>query len=173
MRIHRRTAALALWAALAVAAATSACSSGAPGVEPSAAATDPCLLLRSDEVGQALGDTFRNVPASRNDLTDTMQCIYSTTTADPAGIVITSIAADGAASFEENRQRASSYYGGVVQDTEVEGADRAYLIIERDLKSPVIGMLIGDKFIELQVAVPGATREQGQELAGMIGARLT
>jgi hypothetical protein len=166
------------WAAglLCTAMLLSGCSAGSGDrgtVEPSAAAADPCLLLSSEEVGSALTDQFRSAPADRNNLANSMQCIYTTTTSDPAGLVITSISlAPGRAAFDTGRGKASGYYGGPVADTQIDGADQAYVVIERDFRAPVIGMLVGEQFVELQVSVTGASVDQARELAERVASRL-
>ena len=54
----------------------------------------------------------------------------------------------------------------------VPGADKAYVVTNAETQSPVLGMLVGERFILIQIGVEGATTEQAVELATLAASRV-
>jgi hypothetical protein len=157
--------------------ATSAPESSAPAVAapspvaPSAAAADPCLLLTPQEIDEALGTAVDGGRMQSNEANNVTQCTF--TSADPIAVVVTAVSLeDGQESYDLNAELAPGYFGGEAEEISVPGAEQAYLVIEEELQAPVVGMLIGDQFVQLQVGLEGAPPEQAEQLAATIAGRL-
>ena len=91
----------------------------------------------------------------------------------PVAIVNTAVSLiDGQESYATNVDLASAYFGNDARDTEVQGATKAYLVTNEETQSPVIGMLVDDRFLQIQIGVEGATDAQAQQLAAMAAAKV-
>lgn len=142
--------------------------------EPSAAAgdlADPCTLLPADvinaELGTDLGDGQTVVDTARKIVT----CRYqSEDLTQIVGVTVSQV--DGQKSYALNTKLAQAYFGGTAKPTDVPGADKAYLVIAETFSAPVVGMLVGNRFLLVQVGVEGATPEQGKALAAQAASRV-
>jgi hypothetical protein len=151
----------------------------APPAETSAAPAAPgdsCALLSADEINQVLGTEFGEGEAASDEATQTANCTY-TVTDDSSGVevpvaivVVAESLTDGADSYATNLDLAVSYFGNQPEATEVPGAEKAYIVTNEGTNSPVVGMLVGDRFVQVQVGVQDATSEQGLQLAETLAA---
>ncbi len=78
---------------------------------------------------------------------------------------------DGEESYDTNFDLAPAYFGNEPASTDVPGASKAYIVTNAETDSPVIGMLVADRFVQIQIGVEGATNDQATELAAMAAAR--
>lgn len=142
------------------------------------AVDDPCLLLTALDLNQVLGTQYDAGEKKTDDARQVVNCTY-TITEDVAGtqlpVSITDVGlskVDGQESFDTNRDLAPAYFGGDPKAIDVPGADTAYVVINEETQSPVLGMLVGEQFVLLQIGVEGATTEQAVSLAATAAARL-
>lgn len=142
------------------------------------ATNDPCAVLSADEINTVLGTTFEAGESSEDSARDIANCTY-TMTVDVAGTKLPGSIVDvgltnvpGAEAFETNRDLALSYFGNEAEDVTVEGATKAYVVNNAETDSPVIGILVGDRYALIQIGVEGATVEQAQQLAQTAATRL-
>jgi hypothetical protein len=155
-----------------------AATSAAPTSVAPVAADDACGLLTAQEINQVLGSDFGEGEQETDDARQIVTCTY-TMTDDSSGvelpIALVAVAVsqiDGQESYDTNVELATAYFGGEAEPTDVAGADKAYVVINEETQSPVIGMLVGDRFISVQIGLEGATVEQAQQLAAMAAARV-
>ncbi|MCU0279479.1 MAG: DUF3558 family protein [Candidatus Nanopelagicales bacterium] len=162
-------------------------SSDEPPATPSAAASeaapspvaadDACGLLSAEEINQVLGTTFTEGEQTTDDARQIVTCTYTMTDSSsgvelPVGIVVVAVSQiDGQESYDTNVELAPAYFGNDPETTEVAGADEAYIVINEETQSPVVGALVGERFLQVQVGVEGATAEQAQELAALAVSR--
>lgn len=148
----------------------------APSPTP-VAPDDACGLLSPDEINQVLGTQFPAGEQTSDDARQIVTCKYtmidSSTGVDlPVAIVNVGVSLiDGRESYTTNVDLAPSYFGNDAQATDVPGASQAYIVTNQETNSPVIGMLVGERFLQIQIGVEGATNDQAQELAAMAAAR--
>jgi uncharacterized protein YceK len=157
-------------------------SSSEPVRSPSASASpvasdDPCALLTADEINGVLATTFESGKAETDDAREIMTCTYTMTDSStgvdlPVGIVVVGQSlVDGQESYDTNVDLAPAYFGNDSEPVDVAGASKAYVVINESTTSPVVGMLVGEQFLQVQVGVEGATVEQAQQLAGTVASR--
>jgi len=145
-------------------------SSDEPPATPSAAASEAAL-------NQVLGTTFTEGEQTTDDARQIVTCTYTMTDSSsgvelPVGIVVVAVSQiDGQESYDTNLELAPAYFGNDPETTEVAGADEAYIVINEETQSPVVGALVGDRFLQVQVGVEGASAEQAQELAALAVSR--
>lgn len=150
-----------------------AASEAAPG-----SADQPCDLLTADELNQVLGTSFTDGELTNDEARQIVTCTYTTTESVNGVDVPTEIAVlavslvDGQESYDTNVDLAPAYFDNDAKPTQVDGADKAYVVIDKDTDSPVIGMLVGDQFAQIQIAADGASVEQAQQLAATMAGRL-
>ena len=139
---------------------------------------DPCGVLSADEINAVLGTTFEAGESSEDSARDIANCTY-TARVDIAGTQVPGSIVDvgltnvpGAEAFDTNKDLALSYFGNEPEDVQVEGASKAYVVNNAETDSPVIGILVGDRYALIQIGVEGATVEQAQQLAQTAAARL-
>lgn len=139
---------------------------------------DPCGVLSADEINAVLGTTFEAGESSEDSARDIANCTY-TAMVDVAGTQVPGSIVDvgltnvpGAEAFETNKDLALSYFGNEPEDVQVQGASQAYVVNNAETDSPVIGILVGDRYALIQIGVEGATVEQAQQLAQTAAARL-
>ena len=139
---------------------------------------DPCGVLSADEINAVLGTTFEAGESSEDSARDIANCTY-TAMVDVAGNQVPGSIVDvgltnvpGAEAFDTNKDLALSYFGNEPEDVQVEGASKAYVVNNAETDSPVIGILVGDRYALIQIGVEGATVEQAQQLAQTAAARL-
>ncbi len=163
-------------------------STSAPAESPPAAATsaapspvakdDACGLLTVEEINGVLGGPFGEGEQSTDDARQIVTCQYTMTDDStgvelPVGIVAVGVSQiDGQESYDTNYELAPAYFGADPEPTEVPGADKAYIVIEEEMQAPVIGMLVGERFVSIQVGLEGATAEQAQQLATIAAGRV-
>lgn len=142
------------------------------------AAGDTCGLLSADEINQVLGTSFApDGEAATDDATQTATCTYTMTDSStgvdvPIGLVVVGESQlAGADSYQTNLDLAEDYFGNPPKDVQVPGAQKAYIVTNASTNSPVIGMLVGDRFLQVQVGVQDATPEQGAQLAAAVAAK--
>lgn len=152
-------------------------SAAATSVAP-VAIDDACGLLTPDEINQVLGSDFGDGEQETDDARQIVTCTYTMTDDSsgvelPIALVVVGVSQiDGQESYDTNLELATAYFGGEPETTEVAGADKAYVVINEETQSPVIGMLAGDRFISVQIGLEGATVEQAQQLAATAAARV-
>lgn len=158
--------------------ASTAAATSSPSADSSpVAADDPCGLLTPDEINQALGTTFGEGEESADEARQIVTCKYTMTDSStgvelPVAIVNVAVSLiDGQESYKTNVDLASAYFGNESEPVEVPGATKAYVVNNEETQSPVIGMLVGGRFVQVQIGVEGATVEQAQELATTAAAR--
>ncbi len=142
------------------------------------AADDPCAVLTAEDLNAVLGTSFDAGEAAEDSAREITNCTYTITEnvagSDlPVSIVdvgLTSV--PGAEAFDTNRDLAPSYFGNEAQDIEVTGATKAYVVNNAETDSPVIGILVGERYALIQIGVEGATVEQAQQLAATAAGRL-
>lgn len=186
---ERRTMALArgtlLLAGAALGAVLTACTA-APGSTPvtspaapeppppASAAGDPgrpCTLLSATDIVTALGTDVADGEETTDSARQIATCRFATD--DMTGIVDVGVSqVDGAESYETNRDLAPAYFGGDPRSVTIPGADKAYLVIAETYDAPVIGMLVGGRFVMLQVGIDGTTPAGGEALAELVASRL-
>ncbi len=91
-------------------------------------------------------------------------------TDDSSGVEVPVAIVVVAESYATNLDLAVSYFGNQPEATEVPGAEKAYIVTNESTNSPVVGMLVGDRFVQVQVGVEDATSEQGLQLAEALAA---
>ena len=157
--------------------ASAATTPAAPAPSP-LASDDACGMLTPDEINQVLGTTFGDGEQTADESRQIVTCAYTMTDSSsgvelPVAIVNTAVSLiDGQESYATNVDLAPAYFGNEARDTEVEGASKAYLVTNEETQSPVIGMLVDDRFAQIQIGVEGATDEQAQQLAAIAVARM-
>lgn len=141
-------------------------------------ADDPCGLLTADEINQVLETTFPAGEESTDDARQIATCTF-TKMGDvggvevPEAIVDVSVSQiDGAKSYDTNVDLAPAYFGDKARPIELPGAKRAYILTNEETESPVVGMLVGDHFVMVQIGV-GASDEQALQLATTAAARIS
>lgn len=153
--------------------------SAAAAAPSKVAAEDACGLLSADEINQVLGTQFTDGEESTDDSRQIVTCKFTMTDSNtgvelPVAIVNVGVSlVDGQESYDTNFDLAPAYFGNDPAPTEVPGATKAYIVTNTETDSPVIGMLVGDRFVTLQIGVEGATNEQATELASLAAARST
>lgn len=141
-------------------------------------ADQPCDLLSAEELNQALGTSFTQGEQTEDEARQVVTCTYTTTESVngvdvPTEIVVLAVSlVDGQESYDTNVDLAPAYFDNEAEPIDVAGADKAYVVIDKDTDAPVIGMLVGDQFVQIQAAADGATVEQVQQLAETMAARL-
>ncbi|MFN8184949.1 MAG: DUF3558 family protein [Candidatus Nanopelagicales bacterium] len=142
------------------------------------AADDACGLLTPQEINQVLGSDFGDGKQETDDARQVVTCTYTMTDDSsgvelPIALVAVGVSQlDGQESYDTNLDLATAYFGGEAEPTDVAGADKAYVVINEETQSPVIGMLVGDRFISVQIGLEGATVEQAQQLAATAASRV-
>lgn len=143
------------------------------------ASDDVCGLLSPDEINEVLGTQFPAGEQTSDDARQIVTCTYtmvdSSTGVDlPVAIVNVGVSLiDGQESYETNVDLAPAYFGDEAQDTEVPGASQAYILTNEQTNSPVIGMLVGERFVQIQIGVENSTDDQAKTLAAMVAARVS
>jgi len=143
------------------------------------ASDDVCGLLSPDEINEVLGTQFPAGEQTSDDARQIVTCTYtmvdSSTGVDlPLAIVNVGVSLiDGQESYETNVDLAPAYFGDEAQDTEVPGASQAYILTNEQTNSPVIGMLVGERFVQIQIGVENSTDDQAKTLAAMVAARVS
>jgi Protein of unknown function (DUF3558) len=139
---------------------------------------DPCGVLSADEINAVLGTTFEAGESTGDSARDIANCTY-TMMVDVAGTQVPGSIVDvgltnvpGEEAFDTNKDLALSYFGNDPEDVTVEGATKAYVVNNAETDSPVIGILVGDRYALIQIGVEGATVEQAQQLAQTAATRL-
>lgn len=161
---------------------TSPSASPVTPVPPSASvspvsADNPCGLLTADEINQVLTTSFpageKSVDDARRIATCTFTMMGDVGGVDvPTAIVDVSVSQiDGASSYDTNVDLAPAYFGDRARPIEVPGAKRAYILTNEETESPVVGMLVGNRFVLIQIGV-GAADEQAIQLATVAAARI-
>ncbi len=147
-------------------------------VASAVAADDPCGLLSAEDLNQVLGTQYETGERKSDDARQIVTCTY-TMTEDVAGselpVSITDVGVsqiDGGESFDTNRDLAPAYFGADPTSIEVAGAQKAYVVINEQTQSPVLGMLVGDRFVLIQIGVEGSTTDQAQALAATAASRM-
>ncbi len=180
-----------VFAALAAVLGLTGCSSSSttteaspPPSQTSQAAPAPpagegaCALLSAEEINQVLGTTFEAGEPKTDDARQISTCTFTMTDSSsgvelPVSIVEVAVAdTDGQEAYQTNVDLAPAYFGNEAETTQVEGATKAYLVNNEATQSPVIGMLVGETFAQIQIGVEGATPEQAQELAATAATRV-
>lgn len=142
------------------------------------AADDACGLLSAEEINAVLGTTFGEGEQVTDDAREIVDCKYTMTDDStgvelPIAIVDVGVSQiDGEESYDTNADLAPAYFGGDPEDVDVPGADKAYVVTNAETQSPVLGMLVGERFILIQMGVEGATTEQAVELATLAASRV-
>ena len=139
---------------------------------------DACGLLSAEEINAVLGTSFGEGEQTADDTREIVDCKY-TMTDDSTGVELPVAIADvgvsqidGKESYDTNIDLAPAYFGGEPEDVDVSGADKAYVVTNAETQSPVLGMLVGERFILIQIGVEGTTPEQAVELAQTAAARV-
>lgn len=139
---------------------------------------DPCGVLSADEINAVLGTTFEAGESTDDSARDIANCTY-TMMVDVAGTQVPGSIVDvgltnvpGAEAFDTNKDLALSYFGNEPEEVTVQGASKAYVVNNAETDSPVIGILVGDRYALIQIGVEGATVEQAQQLAQTAATRL-
>lgn len=144
-----------------------------------AAYDDACGLLSPDEINQVLGTQFPAGEQIPDDARQIVTCEYtmidSSTGVDlPVAIVNVGVSlVDGPDSYTTNVDLAPSYFGNEAKATAVPGASQAYIVTNQGTDSPVIGMLVREQFVQIQIGVEGTTSDQAQELAALAATRVS
>lgn len=152
--------------------------SASSAVASPVAADDPCGVLSADEINAVLGTTFEAGESSEDSAREISNCTYTMMmdvggTQLPGSIVDIGLTkVSGAEAFDTNRDLAPSYFGNDAEEVTVEGASKAYVVNNAETDSPVIGILVGDRYALIQIGVEGATVEQAQQLAQTAATRL-
>jgi hypothetical protein len=165
-------------AASAASPAAPAASPTAPTVPAPAAAPapvrdplDPCTWATTDEVNRALSATLAEPTKKDDEARQIATCNWSQSS--PFGIVDLGVSrTPGAEAFQTNMDLAPAYFDGEARPITIAGAEKAYLVSKNDPKASIVGMLVGGRFVLLQVAIDGATAEQAQALAATLASRL-
>jgi hypothetical protein len=149
-----------------------------PAASPSAvAAEDVCAVLTADEINQVLGTQFAEGDKETDDAREIVTCKYTMTDSStgvelPVAIVNVGVSLiDGQESYDTNLDLALAYFGNEPETTEVPGTSQAYIVTNAETDSPVIGLLVGDRFVQIQIGVEGATNDEATQLAAMAAAR--
>ncbi len=147
-------------------------------VEP-VAVDDACGLLSAQEINDVLGTTFSEGEQTTDDAREIVTCKFTMTDDStgvelPVAIVDVGVSQlDGQESYETNADLAPAYFGGDPEPIDVQGAEKAYVVINEETQSPVLGMLVGDRFILIQIGVEETTTEQAVELAQLAATRVS
>ncbi len=137
-----------------------------------------CALLSAEEINQVLSTTFEAGEPQTDEARQISTCTFTMTDSStgvelPVSIVEVAVAdIDGEEAYQTNVDLAPAYFGNEAETTQVEGASKAYVVNNEATQSPVIGMLVGETFAQIQIGVEGATVEQAQELAATAATRV-
>lgn len=138
---------------------------------------DPCSVLTAEDLNAVLGTEYETGEEKSDDVRQIVTCTYTTTenvagTDLPVSITDVGVSLTQGA-FETNRDLAPAYFGGDPEGIQVDGADEAYVVINEQTQSPVVGLQVEDLFILIQIGEEGATVEQAQQLAGTAASRIS
>ena len=139
---------------------------------------DACGLLSAEEINGVLGTSFGDGEQTSDDAREIVDCKYTMTDDStgvdlPVAIVDVGVSQiDGQESYDTNVDLAPAYFGGAPEPVDVDGADKAYVVTNAETESPVLGMLVGERFILIQIGVEGSTTEQAVALAQMAAAKV-
>jgi hypothetical protein len=148
-----------------------------PAVAP-VTSDDPCSVLTAQDLNPVLGTDFADGTEEADDAREIVTCTYTMTDSStgvevPVAIVVIGMSLiDGQESFDTNVDLAPAYFGNDSESTEVPGAEKAYIVNNEETQSPVIGMLVGDQFLQIQIGVQGATADQARDLAATAASRI-
>jgi hypothetical protein len=132
---------------------------------------DPCTWVTTEEVNSALSATLAEPTKKDDEARQIATCNWAQ--ASPFGIVDLGVSlTPGADAFQTNMDLAPAYFDGEARPLTIAGAEKAYLVSKDDPKASIIGMLVGGRFVLLQVAIADATAERAQALAATIASRL-
>jgi len=132
---------------------------------------DPCTWVTTDEVNHALSASLAEPTKKDDEARQIATCNWAQ--ASPFGIVDLGVSrTPGAEAFQTNMDLAPAYFDGEARPITIAGAEKAYLVSKNDPKASIVGMLVGGRFVLLQVAIDGATAEQAQALAATLASRL-
>lgn len=144
-----------------------------PTVDPPDPAdpSDPCTWLTTEELARALSATLEAPTKKKDDARQIATCNWTQT--EPFGIVDIGVSlVPGAEAYKTNLDLAPAYFDGPAEPIALVGADKAYLVIKKDPKASVIGMLVAGRFVLIQVAIEGTTADQAQALAAVLAGRV-
>jgi hypothetical protein len=137
----------------------------APGVP------DPCAVATTDEINSTLTASLGDGTRKHDEARQIVTCNW--TQSSPFGILNIGISlTPGADAYQTNFDLAPAYFDGDPKSISVSGAQQAYLVIKKDQKAWVVGMLVNGKFVLIQVAIDSASAEKSQSLAAQIASRM-
>lgn len=143
---------------------------------PKAAADplDPCTWVTTDEINRALSTSLSEPTKKKDDARQIATCNWTLPGEfGPVGIVDIGVSlTPGAEAYQTNVDLAPAYFDGDATPISVAGAEKAYQVIKKDQNASVVGMLVGARFVLLQVAIEGAKAEQAQALAAQLASRI-
>jgi hypothetical protein len=147
-----------------------------PVSAPKAAADplDPCTWVTTDEVNRALSTSLSEPTKTKDDGRQIATCNWTLPGEfGPVGIVDIGVSlVPGAEAYQTNFDLAPAYFDGDATPISIAGAEKAYQVIKKGQNASVVGMLVGTRFVLLQVAIEGVKPEQSQALAAQLASRI-
>jgi hypothetical protein len=130
--------------------------------------------VTTDEVNRALSASLGEPTKTKDDARQIATCNWTLQGEfGPIGIVDIGVSlVPGAEAYQTNLDLAPAYFDGDATPISIAGADKAYQVIKSTGNASVIGMLIGGRFVLLQVSMAGAKPEQSQALAAQLASRV-
>lgn len=158
-----------------VAAVTTGCVSAADRAADTvtasgSGATPPaqtCSLLTAPGLGQVLGRAFTEPVVDPSSTASATQCQWTAT--DQTALVLTKVVGEQADLAFRTAVRSSQRSIGAVYRTRIPGAQQAYLLPRLGRT----GMVVGHRYVEVSVLVPGATPAQIRQVATEAAAAVT
>jgi hypothetical protein len=153
----------------------SASAQAPPGASASTVARDPldpCTWATTEEINRTLAASLGEGTKTNDQARQIVTCKW--TQSNPIGIVDIGLSlTPGADAYRTNMDLAPAYFDGDAKPITVAGAEQAYLVVKKDQRAWVIGMLVHARFVLVQVAVDSATVAQVQLLAAQVAKRAT